>query len=158
MSKLSAIFLLIVAVFCLTSCSGSGTYSSLTTTPATVPVTMSVQDNPPAGVTVLSFEIQITSASLQPSNSANPAVPLIAKPTDVELEHLQSEPALLGSLNVAAGTYNGVSVSFANPRMVILNGSGAALTLPDGSACATNTACKLTPALKNTTVNVTSPT
>jgi len=158
MSKLSAVFLLIVALFCLVSCGGSGSYSSLTTTPAAVPVTMSVQDSPPVGVTVLSFEVQITSAALQPTNTANPVVPLIAKPMDVELEHLQSEPALLGSLNVPAGTYNGVSVSFANPRMVILNSSGASLALPDGSACAANTACKLTPPLNSTTVTVNSPT
>src|ERR1700681_1106154 len=100
MSRLAVFFLLFLGAFCLVSCGGYGNSSySMTTTPAAVPVTMSVQDSPPAGGAVLSFEIQITSATLQPGN-----VPLLAKPTDVELEHLQSEPALLGSLNVPAGT------------------------------------------------------
>ncbi len=157
MSKLSAIFLAFLATFCLISCGGSGSYSSATTTPAAVPVTMSVQDSPPAGVTVLSFQIQITSAALQPSNTANAVVPLIAKPTDVELEHLQSEPALLGSLNVPAGTYSGVTVAFTNPRMVILNNSGASVPIPGGT-CAVNTACKVMPLLNSASVTVNSPT
>src|ERR1019366_7205380 len=99
--------------------------TSSTVIPAAVPVTMSVQDSPPAGVTVLSFQIQITSASLQPSPAGSPVVPLLAKPTDVELEHLQSEPALLGSLNVPAGTYTSVTVAFTSPRMVIFNSTAA---------------------------------
>ena len=132
MSRLAAFSLLFLAAFCLVSCGGSGSsYSnqSTTVTPATVPVTMSVQDSPPAGVTVLSFEIQITSASLQPSDTTKPAVALLTRPTDVELEHLQSEPALLGSLNVPAGTYSSVTVAFANPRMVIFNSTAAPITV-----------------------------
>src|SRR5579862_8939671 len=109
---------------------------------------MSVQDSPPAGVTVLSFQIQITSAILQPGN-----VTLLAKPTDVELEHLQSEPALLGSLSVPAGTYSSVTVAFTNPRMVIFNSTAAAINVGT-TVCAAKAACKLTPALASTTTTV----
>jgi hypothetical protein len=157
MTRIAAITLLFLAAFCLVSCSGSGSnYSnqSMTNTPTAVPVTMSVQDSPPAGVAVLSFEIQITSAGLQPSIMTNPVVPLLARPTDVELEHLQSEPALLGSLNVPAGTYSSVTVAFANPRMTILNTTAAPITV-GATICAAHAACNLTPALASasTTVN-----
>lgn len=156
MSRLKAVFLLFIAAFCLISCGGSGSMTSnlpSTDTPAAVPVTMSVQDSPPAGVAVLSFEIQITSATMQPSITTNPAVPLLANPTDVELEHLQSEPALLGSLNVPAGVYSSVTVTFMNPRMTILNSTAAPITIGT-TVCAAKAACNLTPTLASATTSV----
>jgi hypothetical protein len=124
--------------------------------PTSVPITMSVQDSPPAGVTVLSFQIQITSASLQPSIMTSPVVPLLAKPTDVELEHLQSEPALLRSLNVPAGTYNSVTVAFTNSRMTIFNSTTAPIAV-GSTTCAANSPCNLTPVLASATITVNTP-
>ena len=103
-------------------------------------------------VTVLSFEIQITSATLQPSNTATP-VALLVRPTDVELEHLQSEPALLGSLNVPAGTYSSVTVAFTNPRITIFNTTAAPITVGT-TVCAAKAACNLTPTLASMTTTV----
>jgi Domain of unknown function (DUF4382) len=157
MSKLPALFLVFLAAICLVSCGGTGGFSSSVLTPAGVPITMSVQDTPPAGVAVLSFQIQITSATLQPSDATKPAVTLLTRPADVELSRLQSEPALLGSLNVPAGSYNGVTVAFANPRMVILNNTGATIPIPGGT-CDMNAACRVMPALNSTTVTVSGPT
>jgi hypothetical protein len=153
MSRLAAFFLLFLAALFLVSCGGSGSMSSSTVSPADVPITMSVQDSPPAGVAILSFQIQITSASLQPSNATSPAVTLLAKPTDVELEHLQSEPALLGSLNVLAGTYSSVTVAFTSPRMVIFNSTAAPITVGT-TVCAAKAPCNLTPALASATTTV----
>ena len=155
MSRLAAISLVFIAALGLVSCSGSGSASTSSSlfTPAVVPVTMSVQDSPPAGVTVLSFEIQVTSASLKPSDTSKPVVPLLANPTDIELEHLQSEPALLGSLNVPAGTYASLAATFANPRMTILNSTAAPITVGT-TVCAAKSACKLTPTLASTTTTV----
>jgi hypothetical protein len=155
MSRLLVFPVLFIALLCLVSCSASGNFSSNSGsgTPADVPITMSVQDTPPAGVTVLSFEIQITSAILQPMNAANPVVTLLARPTDVELEHLQSEPALLGGLNVPAGTYTGVTVAFTNPRMVIFNSTAAAINVGT-TVCAAKALCKLTPTLASATTTV----
>src|SRR5450759_5193338 len=132
MTRLAAFSLLFLAAFCLISCGGPGALSSgglftSTLAPADVPITMSVQDSPPAGVTVLSFEIEITSANLQPSDATKGAVALLTRQTDIELEHLQSEPALLGNLKVPAGTYSSVTVAFANPRMVIFNSTNASI-------------------------------
>ena len=81
------------------------------------------------GVTVLSFEIEVTGAVLQPSDSSKQPVSMLSEPEDIELEHLQTESALLASKSVPTGTYNSLMVSFANPRMTIQNQTGSPLTL-----------------------------
>jgi hypothetical protein len=83
-------------------------------------VSLTIHDNPPMGVTVLSFEIEVTGATLQSSGSSQP-VSLLSEPEDIEIEHLQTESALLASRSVPTGTYSGLMVTFANPRMTIQN-------------------------------------
>ena len=51
----------------------------------------------PMGVTVLSFEIEVTGAALQPSDSSKQPVSILSEPEDIEVEHLQTESALLAS-------------------------------------------------------------
>ena len=48
----------------------------------------------PMGVTVLSFEIEVTGAALQPNDSSKQPVSTLSEPEDIELEHLQTESAL----------------------------------------------------------------
>jgi hypothetical protein len=43
------------------------------------------------------------------------AQPIQRGRSDIELEHLQTESALLASKSVPTGTYNSLMVSFANP-------------------------------------------
>ncbi len=126
--------------------------------PAMAPASLTIHDNPPAGVTVLSFEITVTGASLQPSDTSKPAVAMVREPEEIELEHLQAESALLANLNVPAGTYNSLSVSFANPEMTILNQSVAALSLPNGQSCGIGQACEFAPKLNQSMVTVQAPT
>ena len=62
----------IIAVFLLTAC-GGGSYTNNNPSPMPQPqsaaqVSLSVTDAPPAGVTVLSFEVSITGATLNPGN------------------------------------------------------------------------------------------
>jgi hypothetical protein len=121
------------------------------------PVSLTIHDSPPANVAVLSFEITVTGASLQPSNMSMQPVPLMARPTEIELEHLQTESALLANLNVPAGTYNGVTVTFANPEMTILNQTGSALTV-NGQSCLNGQVCEVTPKLNSAMVSVQAPT
>jgi len=125
--------------------------------PAMAPASLTIHDNPPAGVTVLSFEITVTGASLQPSDTSKPAVAMVREPEEIELEHLQAESALLANLNVPAGTYNSLSVSFANPEMTILNQSVAALSLPNGQSCGIGQACEFAPKLNSSMVTVQAP-
>jgi hypothetical protein len=119
------------------------------------PVSMTVHDTPPAGVTILSFEIHISGASLQPSASGASAVSLLSAPDEIELEHLQTSSAFLGSENVPAGTYDSLQVTFANPRMTILNNTSAAITVA-GTTCNVGQICEVTPALTTASVPVNS--
>ena len=104
-----------------------------------VPVSLTVTDTPPAGVAVLFFQLNITAASLATS-SGSVSLLNTSNPIPVNVTQLQTDSAFLGSANVAAGTYNSLSVTFANPQLTIYNGSGAAI-----GSCANDAVCQLTP-------------
>ena len=99
-------------------------------------VTMTIGDAPPAGVTVLSFEVTVNGATLNPGG-----YPLIANPTKIEVKKLETDSAFLSSVNVPAGMYQSVTISLTNPELTILNQSGAAI-----GNCANNAVCELSPA------------
>lgn len=120
-----------------------------------VPVSMAIHDTPPAGVTILSFEIHVTGASLQPSDSSKAAVPLVTHDTEFELRHLEVESALLSTANVPPDTYSSLSLTFAHPEMTIQNGSGQTITV-GGTSCAANAICELEPSLSSASLTVNS--
>jgi hypothetical protein len=155
LSIISGTAIVALAASALIGCS-SGSVSTNPPGGGTVPVSFSIKDNPPAGVTVLAFELEITGASLLPSNSSSQPVSLISHPDDVELEHLQTDSALLANVNVPAGTYGGASVTFATPQMTILNQTGSTLALGSQS-CANNQVCEFSPTLNQTSVTVQAP-
>ena len=96
----------------------------------TAPFTLGTSNNPPAGITVLSFEITITSAVLQPGN-----VSLIDSPQTIELTQLQTDSVLLTSKTVATGNYTSLVLTFANPDMTIYNGAGSVANCTVGTVC-----------------------
>jgi Domain of unknown function (DUF5666)/Domain of unknown function (DUF4382) len=158
--SVTPLLLAVSLAFALGACGGNQTSMQSATMPSgssTSNVSLSIGDAPPTGVTILRFELQVMSASLQPADSTQPAVSMLTKPQDVELEHLQTEPAFLVNRNVPAGTYNSLSVTFANPQMTIFNQTGSTLTVGSQS-CATNQVCNLTPTLNQMTVTVQQPT
>jgi hypothetical protein len=121
------------------------------------PVSLTVGDDPPTGVAIIRFQVQITSATLQPTNTADPAVSMLLSPMNVELLHLQTETAPLGNINVPAGSYSSLTASFANPQMTIFNNTNQTLTLGTQS-CAANQFCVLNPPLNQMSATVQSPT
>jgi hypothetical protein len=143
-----------IAVLALAGCSSSSP-SSTSTSSGTVPVSLAIHDAPPSGVSVLSFQIHITGASLQPADSTAAAVSLVSKPEEVELEDLQTISAFLNTADVAAGTYNSLTVTFANPQMTILNDSGSTLTV-GGKTCDNGQICEVQPTLNQASVTVSS--
>ena len=153
-SCLGAILLIVIV---LAGCGGS--MSSMQTPLGTnmTQVSLTIHDSPPMGVTVLSFEIEVTGAALQPSDSSSQPVSMLSEPQDIELEHLQTESALLASRSVPTGTYSGLMVSFANPRMTIQNQTGAPLTLGT-QTCADQKVCEFDPKLNQSSVSVAAPT
>jgi hypothetical protein len=160
MRKAPAVFCLAVVLVVITAgCSGgSMTTIQSPSSQSTVPVSLTMHDDPPAGVTVLSFEINVTGASLQPSDSMKMAVSMIRGTKEIELEHLQTESALLGNENVPAGMYNGLSLTFANPTMTIMNQTSASLSLGNGQNCAVGQVCQFSPKLNQSMITVQAPT
>ena len=106
---------------------GGNAYNMTTSTPAdnlpqTSAVTLTVTDAPPAGVTVLSFEVSINSAVLNPGN-----VQLITNPQRIEVKQLETDSAFLSTMNVPAGTYQSITVNVTNPELTVMNNSGTAI-------------------------------
>ncbi len=101
---------------------------------------MTVGDTPPANVTVLSFEVTIVSAVLQPGNVA-----LVTNPLKIEVKQLEVETAFLSTINVPAGTYNSIVITLQNPEITIKNDTGA--TLPSPLNCANGAICEFKPVL-----------
>lgn len=134
---------LLFASALLVSCGGGS--SSFTPSPGSTAFSLTMTDAPPAGVTVLSFEVTVTGAVLQPGN-----VSLVSSPLRVEVTQLETERAFLITRGVAAGTYQGITVTFANPEMTIKNDSGAAI-----GGCAAGAVCELQPSLTTSSVTFT---
>jgi hypothetical protein len=112
----------------------------------TAPFSLILTDAPPLGGDVLSFQIQITGAVLQPGN-----VSLLNTPLTVELTQLQAETGFISSFNVPTGTYTSLTVTFANPSMTILNETGGTVA----TNCLNGSICQLSPALVPSTVTFT---
>ena len=136
----------------------AGCSSNMSTgTPPTqgqVPVSMTMRDTPPAGVTVLAFEVHVTGASLQSANSSQPDVSLVTGDLEIELRHLETESALLSTSGAPSGTYNSLTLTFANPEITIQNGTAAAITV-GGKSCAVGAICEFQPALNQSMVKIT---
>ena len=121
-------------------CGGSATNMATTTPPAaasqTSAVTLTVTDAPPTGVTILSFEVTVNGAVLNPGN-----VQLVTNPQRIEVKQLETDSAFLSTMNVPAGTYQSITVNVTNPELTVMNQSGAAI-----GNCANNSVCHLEPA------------
>lgn len=81
-------------------------------------VTTTIHDTPPMGVTVLSFEVQITGAVLQPGNQT-----LESEPREVEITQLETESAVLSTEDVQPGSYTSVDLTFGQVEMTVQNSS-----------------------------------
>ncbi len=152
--RLSVAFLCSALLSLPVSC-GSG--SPIHSMPAngSAPVTLTMTDDPPSGVSVLFFQVSLTSATLTPAagSGSTSLVSLVENPIQIDVTQLQALSAFLANENVPAGTYSSLSLTFANPQLVIFNSSDASL----GSSCAVGSICTLTPALDNSaTISITS--
>jgi len=103
----------------------------------TAAITLTITDTPPAGVTLLSFEVSVTRAILNPGN-----VDLLAgkAPMRVELRQLETESAFLSTANIPPGTYTSLALTFAGPELTFKNDTAAML-----AGCAIGAACKFEP-------------
>ena len=135
--------------------SGCGSQSSVTSNPpsnpaaVTAPVGVTVTDTPPAGVTVLFFQLSITGATLTSSSGSPVSLLSSTNPIPINVAQLQTDIAFVGSQSVTAGTYSSLSLTFANPQLTIYNASNTAIS----STCAVGKVCQLTPTTTPLTLN-----
>ncbi len=154
------LFPFLAATVCvlLASCSSNLITQCQTATPtaSAVPVTLSMTDDPPAGVSVLFFQITLTDASLTPASSSSSSSPvslLGSTPVQIDVTKLQALSAFLSTANVTAGMYSGLSLTFSSPQLVIFNASNTSIA----SSCAVGSVCEFTPTVDgSTTVSLTS--
>ncbi len=125
----------------LAGCSSNMTSSTVTTSAGTVPVSISMTDDPPAGVSVLFFQVSLTNATLTPTTGSPVSLLNNNTPIQIDVTQLQALSAFLSTADVAAGTYNSLSLTFASPQLVIFNQSDASIA----STCAVGSVCQLTP-------------
>jgi hypothetical protein len=87
-------------------------------------VTLSMTDAPPAGVTVITFEVSVTSATLYPGN-----VDLLAGkgPVRIEVKKLETESAFLSTASITPASFTQLNLTFANPELTFMNNTGANL-------------------------------
>ncbi len=148
---LSLLFASAMMFLFLAGCNSTSTTSTSPPSAGTVPVSLSMTDDPPSGVSVLFFQVSLTSATL--ASASGSSVSLVTTPVQVDVTQLQALTAFLNTANAPAGTYDSLSLTFANPQLVILNTSDTGL----GSTCAVGSVCQLTPAIDSSaTVNLTS--
>ena len=153
MRKLAFLASAVLSVAALTAGCGSGSQTTQPLAPRSL--SLSIRDNPPAGVSVLSFEINVTGASLQASDASKPAVPLVTSPIEVELTQLETEKALLNAVNAPEGTYSSISLTFSNPELTILNQSGQPITMGT-QTCLNGQLCEFKPSLNQSSVTINS--
>jgi len=90
-----------------------------------------IADAPPAGTSVLKFEITLSGATLCPTVGTagecqgTPQVSLLDSPLSLDLDGLQLGSAFLSSKSVQVGTYAGVKLTFSDYDLKVM--------LPDGT-------------------------
>lgn len=118
--------------------------------PGASALSVTITDTPPMGVTVLSFEVSVTGATLNPGG-----VDLLAGrgPVEIEVEQLETESAFLNTARVNPGTYTSLNLTFANPELTFKNGTPMPL-----AGCAPGAVCEINPAgTLTSTVNFPAP-
>jgi hypothetical protein len=150
MRKIAGLLAGILVVGFLAGCGGGGSTPTPVTTPTaeTGTVNLVVSDTPSTKYTVLSFQIQITGAVLQPGN-----VSLLPKPVTVDLAQLVSDTSFLSSTVIGSATYTSMTMTFANPEVTIVNNSGAAITTAT-QTCASGAVCTFAPKLNSGSVTI----
>jgi hypothetical protein len=102
-------------------------------------------DDPPAGVSVLFFQVSLTGATLQSTSGSSVSLLANNTPIQVDVTQLQALSAFLSTASVPAGTYSSLNLTFANPQIVIQNTSDSSIA----GTCAVGAICQFTPAVDN---------
>ena len=133
-SILPVLCLLFACALTISSCGGS---MPSTLRPGASALSVTVTDTPPTDVTVLSFEVSVTAATLNPGG---PDLLAGRGPVRIEAEELETESAFFNTVGVAPGTYTMLNLTFANPELTFKNGTTMKL-----AGCAPGAVCEINP-------------
>ena len=139
MRRISALLVGLLSAALVAGCGGSYSPPAINPGPGaqSAQVSVSLTDAPPAGVTVFTFEVTVTGATLNPGN----VDALAGKgPQRIEVKKLETENAFLSTANVAAGNYTSLNLTFSNPELTFRNDTGAML-----AGCASGSVCEIKP-------------
>lgn len=139
MRRTTTFFLGLLSAVLLAGCGGSYNAPVMNPGPGaqSAQVSVSLTDAPPAGVTVFTFEVTVTGATLNPGNVDL----LVGKgPQRIEVKHLETENAFLSTANIAAGNYTSLNLTFSNPELTFRNDTAAML-----AGCAPGSVCEIKP-------------
>ncbi len=142
------VFLLLTFGLVLAGCGHSASLSSNNLSAGSSTVVLAITDAPPVNVTILSAQVTLTGATLNPGNVA-----LLAGPATLELTRLQTDIAYLSTTTVNAGTYTSLALTFSNPKLTIENDTGGAIA---GATCV-GTICTIAPVSSNLSTTITIP-
>src|SRR5437899_1996272 len=136
------LFLGLISLLFLAGCGGYSSPSAMPG-PQAAMMSLSATDAPPAGVTVFSFEVTLTGATLTGTGIyANTIDLLVGKGAQrIEVKHLETENAFLNLTNVTPGNYTTLKLTFSNPELTFRNDTAAAI-----AGCAPAAICEIKPA------------
>ncbi|HET7108945.1 MAG TPA: DUF5666 domain-containing protein [Candidatus Acidoferrum sp.] len=132
----------LISLLLLAGCGGYSSPSGMPG-PQTAMMSLSATDAPPAGVTVFSFEVTLTGATLTGTGIYANTIDLLAGKgaQRIEVKHLETENALLNLANVTPGNYSTLRLTFSNPELTFRNDTAAAI-----AGCAPAAVCEIKPA------------
>ena len=138
MFRRQSIWIIAVLTACTTfvGCRTSSSNFSQGSSSGNSSVVLAMTDTPPSLVSILSAEVTLTGATLNPGN-----VSLFSGSTTVELTRLETDIAYLTTApNIPAGSYTSLSLTFANPMLTIENDTGSVI-----GTCAVGSICTMAP-------------
>jgi len=125
--------------------SASAMITVTSASPQAAAVSLTITDTPAAGIALLSFEVTLTGATLNPGS-----VDLLSGkgPMQIEVKRLETESAFLSTASVPPGTFTSLALTFANPELTFKNDVGTTF-----AQCAPGAVCEIKPmgALTSTT-------
>jgi hypothetical protein len=130
------IIALVISCAAVVGCRGSDSIGSQNQSSGNSSVVLAVTDTPPTNVSILSAEVTLTGAMLNPGN-----VSLFSGSRTIELTRLQTDIAYLATAaNIGAGSYTSLSLTFANPLLTIENDTNGTI-----GTCAIGSICTIAP-------------
>ena len=105
-----------------------------------------IRSTPSQSNTIMSFSITVARATLEPGD-----VPLMSAMVPIELNRLQVEVGLLSSVQIPAGNYSSLTITFASPSLTVLNSTALA-----SGSCAAGSICVIPTTLSTSTISLNS--